>query len=159
MRAHTKGYTRAHTMYYTGAHQVQHADAHQELHRALKDGGSSPYTCRSSEDVSTEHSIEAHTADKPDDIEHPTSTTAALVAALKLSAEENMHTNPSARRSTAARSRTRGPGGFNTKYYAEPLRIVRGEQHGLASCARSRLSLRSSIGQICTLATRPRPRA
>ena len=36
---------------------------------------------------------------------------------------------------------------------------IRGEQHGLASCARSRLSLRSSIGQICTLATRPRPRA
>ena len=36
---------------------------------------------------------------------------------------------------------------------------IRGEQHGLASCARSRLSLRSSIGQICTLATRPRSRA
>ena len=83
MRAHTKGYTRAHTMYYTGAHQVQHEDAHQDLRRALKDGGSSPYTCRSSEDVSTEHSIEAHTADKPDDIEHPTSTTAALVAAAQ----------------------------------------------------------------------------
>ena len=106
-----------------------------------------------------ENFIEAHTAGKPDDIERPTSTTAALVAALKLSAAENMHINPSARRSTAARSRTRGPGGFNTKYYVEPLRRVRGEQHGLASCARSRLSLRSSIGQICTLATRPRPRA
>ena len=114
MRAHTKGYTRAHTVYYTGAHQVQHEDAHQDLRRALKDGGSSPYTCRSSEDVSTEHSIEAHTAGKPDDIERPTPTTAALVAALKLSAAGNMHINPSARRSTAARSRTRGPGAAPT---------------------------------------------
>ena len=44
-------------------------------------------------------------------------------------------------------------------HFSEPLRRIRDEQHGLASCARSRLSLRSSIGQICTLATRPRPGA
>jgi len=58
--------------------------------------------------------IEAHTAGKPGDIERPTPTTAALVAALKLSAAGNMHINPSARRSTAARSRTRGAAAAET---------------------------------------------
>ena len=50
-------------------------------------------------------------------------------------------------------------------HFSEPLRRIRDEQHGLASFARSwrslrsRLSLRSSIDQIYTPATRPRSRA
>ena len=44
-------------------------------------------------------------------------------------------------------------------HLSEPLRRIRDEQHGLASFARSRLSLRSSVGQNYTTAACPRSRA
>ena len=43
-------------------------------------------------------------------------------------------------------------------HLSEPLRRIRDEQHGLASFARSRLSLRSSVGQNYTTVACPRSR-